>query len=228
MASKNRCRICRKTFQTSYALKQHIKRKHPRYYYGLRAGVLAAVILLVVLSGFAYLTFFPHASTVTTSTTGSFKTFTSAATQGKSAPDFALPEISSSGLTGKTIGLSDFWDRPVFLEFMSPLCGHCEKMTPVIRDLEEKYGKRVVFISIMLGNASDDVSRKIASAIISEYGLNWIHLMDSDMSVFREYGVRGTPTYVILNRDHVEVARLVGSETSEKALEEALLRALQT
>lgn len=110
---------------------------------------------------------------------------------------------------------------------MSPMCGHCAKMTPVIKELEEKYGDRVVFISIMFGNASSKAFQEIASEFIREHGLNWIHVVDSDLKVFREYNVRGTPTYVILNKEHIEVSRLIGSGTTEEALEEALKKALQ-
>ena len=51
MGSKGyRCRICGKTFKTSYALKQHLKSSHPRYYYGTRIGIPCMVIAVVVLA----------------------------------------------------------------------------------------------------------------------------------------------------------------------------------
>jgi len=61
----------------------------------------------------------------------------------------------------------------------------------------------------MLANASDETYRRISVEFIRKYGLNWIHVIDSDMSVFKKYDVRGTPTYVILDKDHVEVARFI-------------------
>ena len=177
----------------------------------MRCAVLAIVILALAASGYACMALFPRSSTTTL-----------ASGYSEPAPDFRLPEISSSGLTGRKVGLADFEGRPVFLEFMSPLCGHCLKMTPIIRNLEKKYGDRVVFISVMLANASDEAYQRISIEFIRKYGLDWIHVMDSDMSVFKKYDVQGTPTYVILDKEHVEVARFIGSDTSEEDLEKAL------
>jgi len=206
-----RCRFCGKRFPTDIALKQHLKERHKRYYYGLRAGILALAILALVASGYAYSASLPRSPT----TAASFS-------YSKPAPDFTLPEVSFSGLTGRKISLSDFYGKPVFLEFLSPLCGHCLKMTPIIKDLQERYGSEVVFISVMLANASDEASLKISMEFIKKNEAYWIHVVDSDVSVFAEYGVKGTPTYVILNKEHTEVARFIGSGTSEKDLENAL------
>ena len=234
MTSKNKCRICGKVFATPTALKQHMKAVHRGYYYGIRLGVLGAVIAIIAIAVLAYSTFSPPSPPISLTTNTPTTTFTSTQisesnteTSLKPASDFTLPEIDSLGLTGKMISLSQFNGKPVFSEFMSPLCGHCAKMTPVIKDLEERYGDRVVFISIIYGNASSKEFQNIASEFIRERGLNWIHVVDSDLKVFREYGVRGTPTYVILNKEHMEVSRLIGSGTTEEALEKALEKVVQ-
>lgn len=165
------------------------------------------------------------ATSTTTSVSSSTAETTFTETTLRSAPDFALPEIDSLGLTGEMGSLSQFSGRPVFLEFMSPLCGHCVKMTPVIKEIEEKYGDRVVFISVMYGDSSSEEFREIASEFIKKHGTDWVHLVDNGR-VFKEYGVEGTPTYVILDREHREVARFIGSGTTEEALEDALKKVL--
>jgi len=48
-------------------------------------------------------------------------------------------------------------------------------------------------------------------------------VVDDKLEVFRAYGVRGTPTYIILDKDHVVRHRFVGSATTEKQLENAIL-----
>lgn len=239
MSSKNKCRVCGKAFTTSIALKQHMKAVHRGHYYGIRLSILGAVIAIISITtiflaihqlfpitNLAVTTNTPTTNLTTMITTSKQTSSPLTKTSSKQAPDFTLPEIDPSGLTGNTISLSQFGGRSVFLEFMSPLCGHCIKMTPIIKELEEKYGDRVIFISIMYGDPSSKSFQDIASEFLKKHGLNWIHIVD-DGKVFKSYGVEGTPTYVILNREHIEVNRFKGSGTTKEQLEDALENALQ-
>jgi len=226
-----RCRFCGKRFPTDVALKRHLRDAHRGYYYGLRVGILILLTAALAASAYSYFILL-HGTPATPSSTYTssiaysvHSTYQKSGTRSRSAPDFTLPEISSTGLTGRNVSLSDFRGRAVFLEFMSPLCPHCVKMTPIIRDLWSRYGDRVAFISVMWVDVSDKVSLEAARRFIEENGVDWIHVVDSDGSVFWKYGVEGTPTYVILDSGHVEVARFIGSGTSEQELEDALQRA---
>jgi len=99
-------------------------------------------------------------------------------------------------------------------------------MTPIIKELEKKYGDRIVFLTVVLGYSKNKtLAESLASMFISKHEVNWIHVIDHDWKVFGEYGVSGTPTYIILNRDHVEVGRIIG-EAEEKTLENALQKVI--
>ena len=219
-----KCRFCGKSFPTDIALKRHIRESHRGYYYGIR---LAPVITIIVIMLAIILVAFPGDTTSTTISTGPHVTTPSATEtrttqaqtqQRQPAPDFELPEIDELGLTGKTIKLSQFEGRPVFLEFMSPTCPHCLRMAPILKELEEKYGERIVFISVVYPVGGIEY----ASRVLAEEGLNWIHVVDEKARVFDAYDVSRTPTYIILDKDHVEVKRISG-ENSREVLEEAIL-----
>jgi len=220
MAKK--CRVCGKRFPTDIALKRHIKAQHRRYYYGVRIGPILALLVLVGAVFYVLAAAPPQEMTPITvaSTTSAASRSTTHPASEKLAPDFELPEIDKYGLTGKSIKLSQLEGKPVFLEFMSPLCGHCVKMTPVIKDLEEKYGDKIVFLSIVWPGSG---GVELVSGFIREEDVNWLHVIDEEGKAFQAYGVRGTPTYVILDEDHVEKYRFIGSGTKEEDLEKAIL-----
>ena len=220
-----RCRFCGKSFPTDMALKKHIRKSHRGYYYGIRLAPIIAII--VIMLAIIFIATLPGGVTPTTISTGPHVTtppatqthITQAQTrQKRPAPDFELPEIDELGLTGKTVRLSQFEGKPVFLEFMSPTCPHCLRMAPIIKGLEEKYGDRIVFISVVYPAGGIEH----ASKVLAEEGLNWIHVVDGRARVFDAYDVSGTPTYIVLDKDHVEVKRIVG-ENSKEVLEEAIL-----
>ena len=220
MAKK--CRVCGKRFPTDIALKRHIKTQHKKYYYGVKIGPILALLILIGAVFYVLAATPPQGTTpiTVTSTISTTSRSTTHSASEKTAPDFELPEIDRYGLTGKNIKLSQFGGKPVFLEFMSPLCGHCIKMTPVIKDLEEKYGDRVVFLSVVWPGSG---GVELVSKFIQEKDVNWLHVIDEEGKAFQAYGVRGTPTYVILDKDHVEKYRFIGSGTKEEDLEKAIL-----
>ena len=67
-SKRNRCRICGKTFKTAYALKQHLKSSHPRYYYGTRIGIPCAIVAIVILASLFLVYIIPHQPIQTTAT----------------------------------------------------------------------------------------------------------------------------------------------------------------
>lgn len=60
------------------------------------------------------------------------------------APDFTLPIVATSGLTGHSLALSSLRGTVVLLEFMEPWCPHCQSMAPVLKQLYEKYPNVIV------------------------------------------------------------------------------------
>jgi len=135
------------------------------------------------------------------------------------APDFTLPEVNKLGLTGENVKLSQFSGKPVFLEFISPTCIHSLKETPVVSELYRRYGGKVIFISIVIGSV------EAAKDLLQTYEeRTWVHVLDSSGEVFKSYGIKGVPTYIVLNTDHVEVGRFVGAGT--EVLAEEILRTI--
>jgi len=134
----------------------------------------------------------PSSPTTSTQITGS--------TGSATAPDFTLPIVSSSGLTGQSLTLSSLRGKVVLLEFMEPWCPHWQNMAPVLEKLYAQYGSsNVVFVSVAgpwEGATADDTAQ-----FIKDHGSGWSYVFDSSGTIMSQYGVQSTPTFFIIGKD---------------------------
>jgi peroxiredoxin len=62
----------------------------------------------------------------------------------------------------------------------------------------------------MLSISIDGAGERAVKPYMAEHGLNFPTLLDQQMEVARQFGVRGTPTTIIVNRKGEIVARAIG------------------
>lgn len=166
-------------------MKSKAKGKRERKF-SLGDAVIVGVTLIAIIwlaSTFAA----PHSQTTTTSE------------QTGGAPDFTLPVVDQSGLTGQTVSLSTFRGKVVLLEFMVPWCEHCQKMAPVLERLHEQFGQNVVILSV--SGAWNGASANDAAQFIKTYGSTWTYVYDSSNSIFTMYGVNQTPSFFLISKN---------------------------
>lgn len=184
-----------------------------------RLGYLVAFIPAAVFVGLiVFLLSQPPAAppvpTVTTTGTES----------GVSAPDFVLRKLTPEGLSSETFTLSSTRGRVVFLEFSWWRCPHCAAMSPVVKELYSEFsGRGVVFLTVMVDDGRSDVSE--SARFVAEHGITWTALWDEGNQVARLYGVSGTPTYVVIDRDG-SIVRVLSGGQPKQALSSALNSAL--
>jgi len=179
---------------------------------GLSKAEIIAIPIIIIIAVWAVYSFTqPTPSSTTLPVTYSSNASLS---QSGGAPDFTLPIVSSSGLTGQTATLSSFRGKVVLLEFMEPWCPHCQRMASVLDSLYSQYGSsNVVFISVAgpwQGATSDD-----AANFIRNYGSNWVYLYDSSGTVFSNYGVQSTPTFFVIGKNGSILTTFTGEQTSD-------------
>jgi Peroxiredoxin len=96
-------------------------------------------------------------------------------------------------------------------------------MAPTIKRLHEEYsGKGVVFVTVAGSSGS---SPSATAKFLRDHGVSWTAVYDERMSVFRLYGVTGTPTYFVIDRNGRIVKELIGARPYEElkaSIEEAL------
>lgn len=121
---------------------------------------------------------------------------------GKQAPDFRLKDIR-----GKETALSTYRGNVVLLNFWATWCGPCKAEMPSLNALYKSMKDRgfaVLAISV-------DTSEKPVKSFISDNGITFPALMDSDREVsFDLFGVIGLPTSYLIDKNGIVVEKFMG------------------
>jgi thioredoxin len=87
--------------------------------------------------------------------------------------------ISDSAFASEVLG----FEGAVLVEFLSPRCGHCQRLAPVLDELASVYAGRVKFVTLNI---------------------------DRDHMIASQQGINGTPTILFYKRGKL-VDRVVGA-----------------
>ncbi len=123
------------------------------------------------------------------------------------APDFTLRDLNN-----KSVKLSDYRGKVVFVNFWATWCPPCRREIPAFIDLIKKYGKDGF---VVLGIAVDSREFAKVPGFVEQMGMNYPVLLD-ETGVSNLYGgIRSIPTTFVVNRDGRVVYRVVGSRPKE-------------
>lgn len=128
---------------------------------------------------------------------------------GQRAPELATDTSPLVDLQGKTIRLSDYSGRPVWLVFFATWCPPCQQETP---DLERAFEAHETDGLAMIGVDVQE-NAEIASGYARTYGLRYRIGIDADASTFDRYGVFGLPTHYFIDPDGIIRDRYFGPLT---------------
>ena len=136
---------------------------------------------------------------------------------GHPAPDFTLVDLE-----GKTVRLSDFRGKVVFLNFWATQCLPCLVEMLNMEELYQEYrGQGVEIIGVDIGEPKSTVSN-----FIEENGYSWTFVIDTTGEVFiGEYQVIGVPSSFFIDKDGIIRATSFGymdKATMEAKLAEAM------
>lgn len=111
---------------------------------------------------------------------------------GQAAPDFSLQSFS-----GETLSLSKYRGDVVMINFWATWCGPCRQEMPILDELYSRY-ERAGF-KLLGVNIDDDPGR--ARAMLTELGVSFPVLFDSEKRVSELYAVQAMPVSVMVDRD---------------------------
>ena len=121
---------------------------------------------------------------------------TQAPTEGE-RKDYSAPDFTVQDIDGNEVSLSDFFGKPIVLNFWASWCGPCKSEMPDFEELYKAYGDDIHFLMVNLTDGSQETVES-ASGYISGQGYTFPVYYDTDMEAAMTYGVYAVPqTYFI-------------------------------
>ncbi|MFI5261466.1 MAG: TlpA family protein disulfide reductase [Candidatus Limnocylindrales bacterium] len=116
------------------------------------------------------------------------------------APGPTPPTASLVDLQGKSIRLSDFAGRPIWIDFFATWCPPCQQETPT---LEAVYREHQADGLVLLAISVQETSAQDVQAYATQYGLTFPIGFDATSAVFKAYAAYGLPTQVFIDRQGI-------------------------
>lgn len=112
------------------------------------------------------------------------------------------PAVDASTLDGKTVSSKELKDgESLLLFFWATWCPYCIDEIPKISDAYKTLGpKGMKFLAV---NPGINDSRKKIEKYVEKYQIPYPVVFDSGAKITKSFGIRGAPTYVILDKDGI-------------------------
>ena len=126
-----------------------------------------------------------------------------------------FPKIALNTAKGKTISISDFKGKPVFVSFWFTSCATCLAEIPSINKLSKEYGNTVVFLAIN----TDDL--ETLKEFLSTNNYSAQHAYITHEAGYKEFcTIGGFPSNLILDKNGKVVDVWCGGESDPDKKEE--------
>ena len=115
------------------------------------------------------------------------------------------PDFEGELLAGGSFSLSEVKGKPVFLNFWWSGCEPCKDEAPLIDRAQRVYGDEIAFVGINIRDARSD-----AADFADRYDLDFPHVRDEGLEIYRDYGLTGQPESFFIDQDGVIVEHVPG------------------
>ena len=126
------------------------------------------------------------------------------------APDFTVQDGE-----GNSVKLSDFFGKPIVLNFWASWCPPCKAELPDFEDACKKYDGEVVFLMVnMTDNQMETV--EVAKDFVKTHGYTFPVYYDVSYEAATVYGIRSIPQTYFINAEGEAVASATGMISAEQ------------
>lgn len=154
------------------------------------------------------------------------QTATSSSNENKAIQAF---DFTAMDKDGKTVKLSDFKGKKVYINMWASWCGPCMREIPELEKTYQKLkdNKDIVFLSMTSPNDSEfknqspqDKGKDVILNKAKELGVTYPVLFDVNDRFIINYAIRSFPTHIFINSDGTIGNRIAGAVTEESLTKE--------
>ena len=154
------------------------------------------------------------------------QTSTSSSNETKATQAF---DFTAMDKDGKTVKLSDFKGKKVYINMWASWCGPCMREIPELEKVYQKYkdNKDIVFLSMTSPNDAEfknqspqDKGKDVILNKAKELGVTYPVLFDVNDRFIINYAIRSFPTHIFINSDGTIGNRIAGAVTEESLTKE--------
>ena len=100
------------------------------------------------------------------------------------------------------------------ITFWATWCGPCRAELPVKKAFHSQYGDQVHFVAVNMTNSEASVAE--VERYVIEEDLAYPIALDASGRLARAFGVRGTPTTIVIDGEGHVVARWMGASSIDR------------
>jgi len=154
------------------------------------------------------------------------QTATSSTSENKTIQAF---DFTAMDKDGKTVKLSDFKGKKVYINMWASWCGPCMREIPELEKTYQKLkdNKDIVFLSMTSPNDAEfknqspqDKGKDVILNKAKELGATYPVLFDVNDRFIINYAIRSFPTHIFINSDGTIGNRIAGGVTEESLTKE--------
>ena len=137
-------------------------------------------------------------------------------TQPMTAPDFTVTDAD-----GNEVNLSDFFGKPIVLNFWASWCGPCKMEMPDFDEAYTQQGEQIQFLMVNMTDGSRE-TLETAKSFVAESGFGFPVYYDTSYEAAMTYGVSSLPTtYFISAEGHLTAwaAGAIDMETLQRGID---------
>ncbi len=111
-----------------------------------------------------------------------------------------VPDFTVLDMDGNTVSLSDYFGKPIVLNFWATWCGPCKSELPAFDSAYAEYSDEITFLMVNLTDGVQDTVDGTKS-FAEKNGYTFPIYFDTEYSAATAYGVRSIPMTVFVQAD---------------------------